>query len=147
AALGDLPGCPAVTTGADLHCCVRGRDHRRVLDPLARRRSRARGARLLRPDATDADRARVAVLALGLAAVPRRAAGPARTAVRTRGASGRGRPRAAVRAAAEVAPAARGVNRRAARRARDRDDALVLRLSGLVLPLRRLRSPLARDRA
>ena len=63
--------------GSRLRRRLRGRDGGRVLDPPPRARPAARRAGLLGPDARLADRARVAVLDLGLAAVPRRAARPA----------------------------------------------------------------------
>src|SRR5207245_7094605 len=104
-----------------------------------RAESAARRAGLLRPDDPEPDRPRVAVLALGLAAVPRRAARPARAAVRARGPARRGRARARRPAEAEVAAPACRLQRSAADRLRGRADALVLRVPGLVLPLRRLR--------
>src|SRR5207248_7435376 len=110
-------------------------------DPAARR------AGLLRPDDPAPDRPSVAVLALGLAPVPRGPARPARAPVRARGNAGRRRARARRPAAAEVAAPARRLQRCPADRLRGRADALVLRLPGLVLPVRRLRPPLAGGRA
>ncbi len=78
AALGLVPGAVEAPAGeGDLRRGVPRRQRGRVLDPPARRPPAPRGARLLDEDARLADRARLAVLALGLAPVPRRPAGPA----------------------------------------------------------------------
>ena len=103
----------------------------------------ARGAGLLGPDARLADRARVAVLDLGLAAVPRGPARPAPRAVGAQRRARRGGDPVRVRAAAQVAAPARRPHRGADRRLRARPDALVLSLPAVGLPVPRVRVPRA----
>src|SRR4029450_4082872 len=94
---------------------------------------------LLGPHARLADRPRVAVLDLGLAAVLRRASGPAHPPAGARGTADRGRARRLLRPAAQVPAPARRPDRRAAARRRARPDPLVLPLPAVVLPVRGLR--------
>ena len=110
------------------------------------RTSSTRRARLLGAHGRLAARPRVAVLALGLGAVPR-GASPTCTSSSScsRSLLVVGAVARRVRAAPEVAAPARGAHRRAARRLRARADPLVLPLHAVVLPLRRVRA--ARRRA
>ena len=115
------------------------RDPRGVFDSPAGRPPAPGGAHVLRPDVEDPDHARVAVLALGLGAVPRpRYPGSAHRSAR---AAGTARPRRrcrGIRPTHEDAAAARGADGRAPDRLRARADALVLPLHPVVLPLRRV---------
>ena len=129
--------------GSGIRRRLRRRDGSRVLDPPPRAESVARGARLLGPDARLADRARVAVLDLGLAAVPRGVARPARAAVGVERRAGRGRDRVRPRTPPQVAAPARRPHRGAALRLRARPHALVLSLPALGLPVPRVRLPRA----
>ena len=100
---------------------VRARHGGRVLGAAARAGPRRGRAHLRRPDVPVAARPRVAVLALGLGAVPRRGdPRPEARPARPPGAARRGGDRGRVRAAAEVAAPARRADRRAARRLRAR---------------------------
>ena len=65
------PDAPAAPRSCVFAAGFVARDAGRVLDPAARAEPGSRGARLLGPHARLADRPRVAVLDLGLAAVPR----------------------------------------------------------------------------
>src|SRR5205085_34887 len=119
----------------------RARDGADVLRPLPRAVAVARGARLLRPDGALAGRPRLAVLALGLAPVPRaRAARPAPGAARARGRAGRVRARARVVAAPPLAAPPRRADGGGPARVRARADALVLPVPAVVLPVRRVRA-------
>src|SRR4029077_5043438 len=112
---------------------------RRLLDPAARLRPDPGSAPVLGPDGSDAARPRLAVLALGLAPVPRGAARSARAATRSPGTFGRRGDDPPVPAAAEDAAAASCPQRCALARLRGRAHALVLCLPRLVLPVLRLR--------
>src|SRR5581483_9729232 len=103
AALGDLPGCAAPALGTALRARVRRGDARGFLPPAARAEPAPCRARLLRPDDPQPGRAAVAVLALGLAPVPRGPTRPARATARAPGRARRGGGRPAVLAAAKVA--------------------------------------------
>ena len=106
-----------------------------LLGAAARAEPAARGARLLGPDdpARRSSRA-LAVLALGLAPVPRRAARPARRSSRcSRSLLVAGAVAVAFLPAAEVAAPARRADRRAADRLRARPHPLVLPLPAVVL--------------
>src|SRR6185437_3792907 len=96
-----------------------------------------RARRLLQPHAALADRTQVAVVTVGLAAVPRaRDPRPARAAARTAGpARGRRVARGAL-SARQVASAARGSDRSAARRLRSGADVLAVHVHPLVFRLR-----------
>ncbi len=118
-----------------------------LLDPAARAEPGTRGPRVLGPHARLADRPRVAVLDLGLEAVPRGAARPPPAPARARGAARRRRGGGVLLPAAQVAAAAGGADGRAAHRLRARPDPLVLPLPAVVLPVRRLRRPGAGGRA
>src|SRR5205823_2156912 len=114
-------------------------DARRLLDPLARAAPARSGARVLEADRELAGAARLALLDLGLAAVPRGPPGPAPLAVGARGRPRRRRRRRLLPPAPQVAAAARRSHRRPPARVRDSPDPLVLPLPALVLPLRRVR--------
>src|SRR4029077_2973075 len=97
-----------------------------------------RRARLHRPYVHVPAGPQLAVLALGLAAVPRQGtAEPARDPDRARGPARRRHRRAGLVAAPALAAPARGVQRRDPDRLRARADALGLTLSAAVLPLSR----------
>ena len=117
-----------------------------VLGAAARVRPDRRGRNVLGPRHRSSDRPRVAVLALGLAAVPRGPARPARRPVGATGAAGGGSGGARVRSPTQVAAAAGRADGGAADRLRDRAHPLVLPLRGLVLPVRRVRHPRPRTR-
>ena len=123
------------------------RDARRVLDPAARAEPAARRPRLLGPDdpARRSAASRRSRSGTGGSTTP---VCPTCTCSSTcwRAARRRG-ARRRLRAAAEVAAPARRAQRGAAARLRARAHALVLRLPRLVLPVRRLRRPLAGRRA
>ena len=117
---------------------VRRHDRARLLRPLPRAVPVARRSRLLRPHRRLPDRPRLAVLALGLGAVPRQGpAQPADRAAGPRGAARRRLARARLGAAAAVAAAHGRAHGSRARRLRARPDALVLPLPAVVLPVRR----------
>src|SRR5207237_5458149 len=130
---------PAAACGVCDGRSVRRHDRWRVLHPVARRPPGPGSADVLRTNVEDADHASIAVLALGLGAVPRtwypgpahRAAG-ARGSARARGGGG------CVRPADEDTAAAGRVDRGALDRLRARPHALVMAVHPVVLPLRRV---------
>src|SRR5262249_49177266 len=120
---------------------VRGRlprdDRDRVLPALLRAVALARHHHLLPPPLRLSVRSRLAVLALGLASVPRpRHPRPAPAPGGPPGAAPRRRGGALLVAAPPVGPPARRLHERLARRLRARADALVLPLPPVVLPIR-----------
>src|SRR5262249_39623979 len=145
-AWGVVPG-PPPAAHARLRRRFRAHEPRRLLDPAARRPPGRGRTRVLEAHARLAGRPPVAVLALGLAAVPRGPAGPARPAASARGALGRRCRRRLLRPAAQVAAAAGRADRGVARRRRARPDALVLRAPPVFLPVRRARRARAPRRA
>ena len=139
-------GAPRPRAVARFVALVSARDDAaRLLRAAPRAVAAARGARLLRPHRPLPGRARLAVLDLGLAAVPRQ--GASRPAARPARARGRcscvGVARARLLAAPALAAPAGRAHRGGAGRLRARPDALVLPLPAVVLPVRRAgaRSP------
>ena len=138
AAVGDVPRAPCPAHGL-LRRGLRGGDARGVLGAVARARSAGGGANRVGPDDRPPVRPGVALLALGLAAVPRRPARPSPRATGAAVAADRRCYRSGLRPATKVAASAGGAHGRAADRLRDRPHALVLPLRRVVLPVRRVR--------
>ena len=140
AAVGDVPRAPCPAHGL-LRGGLRGGDARGVLGAVARARPAGRRANRVGPHDRPPVRPRVALLALGLAPVPRRPARPSPRATGAAVAADRRCDRSRLRPSTEVAASAGGAHGGAADRLRDRPHALVLPLRRVVLPVRRLCDP------
>jgi hypothetical protein len=115
------------------------RNRGRLLGAAPRAEPAPRRARLLRPDDQVPDRAALAVLDLGLEAVRCGLPGPASRPASAAGAAGDRRDRRLLLAKTEDGAATGGPDGSPAARVRARADPLVLPLSALVLPVRRVR--------
>src|SRR5262249_51309555 len=120
-----------------VHRRLRRDDRDRVLPALLRAVALACDHDLLPPHVRLSVRPRLALLALGLASVPRpRHPEPPLAAADPPGPAPRRRRRTLLVAAPPLGPPARGLHERAARRLRARADPLVLPLPPVVLPIR-----------
>src|SRR5262249_5180515 len=137
AVVGHVPGrAPAAPAEGALRGRLRGRDAAQLLGAPARAEPAARGEGVLGSDARLAVRAGVALLALGLAAVPRGGhPRPPHPPAGARRPADRGRDRIRLLPEAEVPAPARRADGRAPDRLRGRADALVLPLHPVVLPV------------